>query len=192
MGGVLNNKNRDKRVVKKDMDIWRAIVSLSGDTVDEFAFTAEDVARWLGKEGSGTTITRNRGGLKQMLYHKREEFLMDIQQLVDEEAVNTGEISLSFCRKLGFLITAHNVLFIIDIVRHSYRNTELLLESVKSLIDTKAYNLFGPGFYILLVCWYREDGFTRESVLGKYESQIRALFLRYQITRPDMAVMVGR
>ena len=188
MGGVLNNKNRDKRVIKKDTDIWKAIVSLSEDTLDEFTFTAEDVARWLGKEGSGTTITRNRGGLMQMLYHKREEFLEDIRQLVNEEITNSGEISLSFCRKLGFLITAHNVLFVIDIVRHSYRNTELLLEPAKVLIDAKAYNPFGFGFYILLVCWYREDGFTRDSVLEKYENRIRALFLRYQVVRPDMSV----
>ncbi len=188
MGGALNNKKIDKRVLKKDMDIWRAIVSLSEDTVDEFAFTAEDVSRWLGKENSGTTITRNRGGLKHMICHKREEFLEDIKQLVNEEATNTGEISLSFCRKLGFLISVYNVLFVIDIVQHSYRNTELLLEPVRVLINEKVYLLFGPSFYLLLVRWYHEDGFTRESVLEKYENRIRALFLRYQVVRPDMSV----
>ena len=188
MGGALNNKKLDKRAKKKDEEIWRAIASLSADTVDEFTFTAEDVARWLGKESSGTTITRNRGGLKLMLYHKREGFLEDIKQLVNEEVTNTGEISLSFCRKLGFLISAHNVLFVIDIVQHSYRNTELLLEPVKVLINEKVYELFGPSFYLLLVRWYHEDGFTRESVLEKYENRIRALFLRYQVVRPDMSV----
>lgn len=186
MGGASNSKI--KQETKYDKAIWRAMERLSLDHIDDFPFSAEEVATWLGKKNSAAMITRNRGGLKQMLLKKREAFIRELEPIVEEEVMRTGDISQAFCRRLGLLITMHGSLFIIDINSHSHRNTEILLGPVKVLINSKAYCPFGSGLYILLVHWYKNDGFTRESVLEKYESRIRSLFLRYQITRPDMSV----
>lgn len=188
MGGMIIARKTSERAIRTDKEIWQAVITLAEESIDDLPFTAEDVVRRIGRSGSGTMITRDRGGLKHMLITKRSEFMEDIGRLVEEEKESSGEISQAFCRKLGFLIVIYHMLFALDIVRHSYYNSSILLDAVKVLINSKAYDLFCTGFYILLVDWYKDAGFTRDSVVDQYGYKIRALFLRYQVTRPDMSV----
>ena len=187
MGVALININ-DKRVISVDKAIWKAIVYLLEMDKDGFPFTASDVARKIGKEKSSAMITRNRGGLTQMVVRRREMFLSELQTLVDEEANKNGEISLAFCRRLDFLISEHSMLFSIDIAHDSHRNTKLLLEPIRELIHPNKYTIFRSGFYSMLERWYQNEGFNRESVLSEYESKTHELFKQYQIVRPDMSV----
>ena len=191
MGGAKIINKKDKRFIKNNKEFWTAIIRQAELNVDEFSFTVEDVVRALGNRYSGTTITRGRGGLLQMLLDDRAEFLAVIPQIVEEEAGNIGDISVTFCRKLSFLIVDYGHLFALDIVTHSHHNSELLLKPTTVLILPDKYLSFGAELYALLREWYQDTGFTRASAIEKYEGKIRSIILKYQIVRPDMAVTQG-
>ena len=193
MGGTSRTLNtKDKRVVNNNKLIWTAILELEEAHLGEFSFSAREVVRQIHKGSNhGSLITRERGGLKQFLYDLQKEFIDQLGILVNEEQTMCGEISAKFCRQLGFLISAYHPLFSLDIISHSHRNTELILDATKPLIRGKHLSFFGIELYSMLIEWRCEE-FARELVVAKYSKRLHVLFLKYQVHRPDIAAITSK
>ena len=151
--------------------------------LDEFPFSASEVAKQVNKQNSISLITRERGGLKQFLYDTQNEFTHELLILVNEEKTRRGKISKRFCRKLGLLISDHYMLFWSDIIKHSHRNIELIIDEVRPLIKDRQLAFFAIELYLILREW-QPEGFARELVLDKYSKRFDVIFSKYQITRP--------
>ena len=177
----------DKRVVINNQKLWSAILTLEREHIDDFPFSAREVMREMDKSESVTIITRERGGLRQFLCDYRTEAITQLKSLVQAEQTNTGKISDKFCRNLGFLITTYAPLFTIDIITDSHRNTKTMLNIIRPLIMKERFVFFLAEFYSLLQAWHEED-FSKEALLARYEKRMKALFAKYQISRPDMSV----
>ena len=89
-----------------------------------------------------------------------------------------------FCRKLGLLIISYRLLFAIDIITRSFRNTEYLVQATKPLINDKQVVGFGEELYQLLQEWHG-DQFSGESFWLRYNKRLESLIRRYQIVRPS-------
>lgn len=191
MGGKQNKETeesntKDKRRILTDRILWEAIIELTETHQDEFPFSSREVALQAGKT-SGSAITRERGGLIQFLYDSRGEFREGLTKLVEDEKTRHGEISSGFTRNLTFLIADHYYLFVLDVISDSFRNTRIILNLVKPLIEKRQFHHFGAELYILLSEWY-EERFAREYILI-YEKRLSNLFIKYQNVRPDMNIM---
>lgn len=188
MGGTSKTLNtKDKRVINNNKLICAAILELAKEHLGELPFSAREVARQVHKSNSSSLITRERGGLKQFLYDLQKEFTDELIILVNEEQTMRGEISTRFCRQLGLLISSYHILFSLDIISHSHLNTELILDVTKSLIQEKHRSFFGIELYLILMEWQSKE-FARELAPVKYAKRLRILFLKYQISRPSVAV----
>ena len=175
---------QDHRVANTNEKIDAAVIGLSKEHLDEFSFSARTVARCIGRSGSHAIITRGRGGLKGYYVGKREDFVHELSELVTDEQNKRGEISSGFCRKFGLLIVAYHILFALDIISRSFRNTEYLLRTMAPLINDKQLAYFSVELYRFLQEWY-EDRFSRESFWLKYNKRLESLIRRYQIKRPS-------
>jgi len=174
----------DGRAIKSDQLIWSGLLELATERKDDFSFTAKDIMRKAGRASSGASITRERGGITNWFCSKRNDFINEVHLLVAEENTHTGDINLTFCRRLGFLISTYYGVVAYDIISSSHRSIEKLLEEFKPLIKAERFIFFGAEFYVLLSNWYSENRFSRESVLVSYGQKIKALFLAYQLFRP--------
>lgn len=189
MGGrskTIKNAN-DKRVTTNDQIFWSAIIDLAGAHKDEFPFTAQDVVRLAMGYNFGSAITRQRGGLKKFHLDYRAAFVKELRKLVKGEEKHSGPIESKFCRNLSFLIADYYELFAIDIVSDSHRNTKVMLDEIRILIEEGRLPFFALELYLLLKDWHK-DGFSRDLIFSRYAKRMEELFLKYQIRRPDMGI----
>lgn len=188
MGGIKDAGHKlsrqDRRVTDTNEKIDAAVIALASEHLDEFPFSAREVVRQMGKRDSHAIVTRQRGGLKNYILEERQDLVDALVSLVADEQHNRGKISATFCQSFGLLLVEYRMLFSLDVVNHSYRNTEYVIEVLMSLVHEKRLLSFGAEFYLLLQAWHREQ-FARELVWTKYGRRLQDLLHRYQIARPS-------
>ena len=191
MGGAKEKHSRatsnHRRAIHSNEQLSSVIIELAKENIDELPFSARAVAIKAGKSSTSPIITRDRGGLKQFICDIREAFVSELQLLIDAEMENYGEISLKFCRSLGFLIVSYSLIFELDIILESHHNIQVMVGTLQPLIREAQLLFFGAELYRLLDAWSKES-FSRASVLAGYDEKLRSLFIKYQIRRPDMSV----
>lgn len=180
---------QNPRIPKNDESLWPVFLELVDEKKDQFPFGPVQLMRRTSKPNSITMITRERGGLTNWFNAQKTAFTLELRLLVKSEHARSGDIGLSFCRKLGFLIVSYYELFAYDIINGSHRNTEMMVEVVSPLLLDKGLLYFGAETYMMLKEWYQNDGFTRESVLSGYDNKLKQLFNKYQVVRPDKDVL---